>query len=178
MACPGRPVKVLIFQHLHMTVIEYRPGLASGQRKQPDCLSDKPSFKSRRLGRVVSTAGVHHLSWEEVDELFHELTEEIQTLGSRMCSQLWSKQEHRRMKSKKARWGAVHQALCQRRSIRAKARKVRKASERSFAHLFQDIAREELPEELYTRLQENAKERYAEALIELANLRSEGIPLD
>jgi hypothetical protein len=156
-----------------MTVAEYRPSADPfAQWKQPDHLSDKPSFKSRHLGRTVSTAGVAHLSWEDVDELFSELTQEIQTLASRMCSQLWPKDEYRRMKAKKARWGAVHQALNQRRAVRAKTEKKRQTLERKLPELFVDIAKEELPSELFARLMEGAKEREAECLAELATMEN------
>jgi hypothetical protein len=153
-----------------MTAIEYRPSTEPGQWKQPDHLSDRPSFNSRRLGRIVSTAGVYHLSWEDADELFLELTQDIHTLTSRISSQHWPLPDLRRMKAKKARWGAVHQALCARRSIRAKAEKRRRHLQRNLSDLFQDIAREELPENLFKALTERAKVRHAEALAELAGM--------
>jgi hypothetical protein len=154
-----------------MTVIEYRPGADPGQWKQPDHLSDRPSFNSKCLGRVISTAGVPHLSWEEVDELFLELTQEIHTLASRISSQYWPLPDLHRMKGKKARWGAVHQALCARRGARARKEKRRRHLEgRTISDHFCDIAREKLPKELFDRLTEIAKERHSEFLAELAGL--------
>jgi hypothetical protein len=153
-----------------MAIIEYRPGAEPGQWKQPDHLSDRPSFSSKRLGRVVSTAGVPHLSWEEVDELFLELTQEIHTLASRISSQRWPLPDLHRMKAKKARWGAVHQALLERRGAKAKIEKRRQHLGRKFPDLFTDIAREKLPESLFRELVESTMARQAEFQAELAGM--------
>jgi hypothetical protein len=154
-----------------MTVTEYRPSAESGQWKQPDHLSDRPSFNSKRLGRIVSTAGVPHLSWEDADELFLELTQEIHTLASRISSQQWPLPDLRRMKAKKARWGAVHQALLQRRAVKAKIEKRRQhLVDRKFPDLFVDIAREKLPESLFRELVESTMARQAEFQSELAGI--------
>jgi hypothetical protein len=158
-----------------MTIIEYRPGAEPGQWKQPDHLSDRPSFSSKRLGRIVSTAGVAHLSWEDLDELYEELEQEIHTLASRISSQQWPLPDLRRMRAKKARWGAVHQALIRR---RGEMRRVIIKTERRRRHLegtnindhFIDIAREELPKELFDRLLQSAKERHSEFQAELASM--------
>jgi hypothetical protein len=151
-----------------MTVIEYRPTAEPGQWKQPDHLSDRPSYDSKRLGRVVSTAGVPHLSQEDVYELYAELEQEIQTLASRISSQQWPLADLRRMKAKKARWGAVHQALTRKLAAINKAEKRRQQLERRFPDIFCDIARDELPKEIFCRLLEIAKAREAEYLAELA----------
>ena len=153
-----------------MIVTEYRPSAESGQWKQPDHLSDRPSFNSKRLGRIVSTAGVPHLSWEDVDELFLELTQEIHTLASRISSQQWPLPDLWRMKAKKARWGAVHQALLQRRAVKAKIEKRRQRLDRKFPDLFVDIAREKLPESLFRELFESTMARQAEFQSELAGI--------
>jgi hypothetical protein len=84
-----------------MTVIEYRPSANLNHWKQPDHLSDRPSFNSRCLGKIISTAGVPYLSLEEVDELFLEITQEIHTLASRISSQRWPLLDLHRMKAKK-----------------------------------------------------------------------------
>ena len=109
-----------------MTIIEYRPNVKPGQWKQPDHLSDRPSFNSRRLGRIVSTAGVLHLSLEDLDELYQELVQEIHTLALRISSQKWPHHDFCRMKAKKASWGAVHQAIQQRRGAIRKVEKRRR----------------------------------------------------
>lgn len=153
-----------------MTVAEYCPSDAPSQWKQPDHLSDRPSFKSRRLGRVVSAAGVEHLSWEEVDELFQELTQEMHALDARMNSQKWPLHEYRCMRWKRQRWGAVHQALNQRRGVRARVRKRRNQLDRTVPEFFIDIAKQELPQELYAQILDSAKQRQAEAMAELASM--------
>ena len=153
-----------------MAIIEYRPGAEPGQWKQPDHLSDRPGFDSKRLGRIVSTAGVPHLSRDDVNELYEELEQEIQTLASRISSQQWSLPDLRRMKAKKARWGAVHQALIRKRAAINKVEKRRQALERKFPDIFCDIAKEQLPNELFCRLLESAKAREAEYQAEIAGL--------
>jgi hypothetical protein len=153
-----------------MTVVEYRPSAAPGQWKQPDHLSDKPSFKSKRLGRVVSTAGVPHLPEEDVEDLYAELTQEIQTLGSRMASQRWPAEDFQRMKATKSRWGAVHQTLLTRLAAIKKAERRRDQLRRPFAEIFFDIAKQELPCDLFCRLREATFEQLGENSEELARM--------
>lgn len=155
-----------------MTVIEYRPGAKPGKWKQPDHVSDRPGFNSKRLGRIVLTAGVPHLSQEDVCELYEELEQEIQTLASRISSQQWPLPDLRRMKAKKARWGAVHQALIPKRAAIGKAEKRRQQLERKFPDIFCDIAMEQLPKELFSQLLKSAKAREAEYLAELARMEA------
>ncbi len=161
-----------------MTVVEYRPSAADGQWKQPDHLSDRPSFKSRLLGRFISTASAEQLSMEDVDAVYAEIAQEMHTLDQRMCSQKWEKGDYRRMRAKRAAWGAVHQALQARRSKRARAEKRRKHLVRPFADLFQDVAREFLPEATYSQILELARQRNADAMAELAAMDDSADPLD
>jgi hypothetical protein len=154
-----------------MTIVEFRPGAKRNQWKQPDHLSDRPSFKSRRLGKVVSTAGVLHLSPEDLDDLYQELEQEIHTLALRISSQEWPLHDRRRMNAKKSSWGAVHQAILRRRAVIAKVKKRRRhLEEYSIADHFMDIAAEELPKELFHQLLENAKQRHGQFQFELAEM--------
>jgi hypothetical protein len=154
-----------------MKIIEYRPSDKPGQRKQPDHLSDRPSFNSRGLGRIVSTAGVLHLLPEDLDDLYQELTQEIQALALRKNSQKWPLSDYRRMKAKLASWGAVHQAIITRRAAINKVEKRRRHLEGySVADCFMDIAHEELPKELFCQLLEGAKQRHGQFQLELSKM--------
>ena len=152
-----------------MTIIEYRPSNKPGQRKQPDHLSDRPSFNSKRLGRIVSTAGVLYLSPEDLDDLYQELTQEIQTLALRKSSQEWPLSDRRRMNRKLKSWGAVHQAIITKRCAIRKTEKKRQHLEGySIADHFKDIAKERLSKGLFCQLLEGAKQRHDEFQLEIA----------
>ena len=152
-----------------MSIVEYRPGSKPGQRKQPDRLSDRPSFNSKRLGRIVSTAGVLHLSLEDLDDLYQELTQEIQTRTLRKRSQEGPLSDIRRMNVKLKSWGAVHQAIITKRCAIRKTEKKRQHLEGySIADHFKDIAKERLSKGLFCQLLEGAKQRHDEFQLELA----------